>query len=251
MAHHSTIGSQIYHMAGLVIKDMCRGLRYILLYLRSIGIRVISVFPAFLKKPSKSVIRHVDTLAEHVERRVGNAIHQYLDPAITRDSEMATFAKIVIQEDAPRLFAKTTYDNLKLTLAYVQQRAGLKEEFFISEMLSACAYSKAEIDASANEDAYKNASSVLIQLMKQGVIRTHRSLNAYRSSDPEIQKIAEITYFAHMLWLLLARDYELKREYHLLHACCDLSSVIHAQIRAAGHDNKALAQLLRTHAEIV
>ena len=213
--------------------------------------RVIAIFPTFLKKPSTSIVRHVDTFAGHMERHIGNAIHQYLDPAITRDSEMATFTKIIIQDDAPCLFAKTTYDNLKPTLAYVQQRIGLKEEFFISEMLSACAYRKAEINISSHENTYNNASCVLIQLMKQGVIRTHRSLNAYRSNDKNIQKTVEITYFAHMLWLLLARDYKIEQEHHLLHACCDLSAVIHGQIKQAGHDKQALARLLQTHAEIV
>lgn len=251
MAHHSITSSEIYHTVGLVIKDMCRGVKYILLYLRSVGIRAIAVFPTFLKKPSKSIVRHVDTFAEHVERHIGNAIHQYLDPAITRDSEMATFTKIVIQDDASRLFAKTTYDNLKPTLAYVQHRIGLKQDFFISEMLSACAYRKAEIHISSEKYIYNNAASVLIQLMKQGIIRTHRSLNAYHSNDTNIQKTVEIAYFAHMLWLLLARDYEAKREHHLLYACCDLSAVIHNQIKDAKHDKNTLAQLLQTHAEIV
>ena len=54
-----------------------------------------------------------------------------------------------------------------------------------------------------------------------------------------------------MLWLLVARDYEIEREHHLLHACCDLSFVIHEQISEAGNDNEKLAKLLHTHAEIV
>ena len=251
MAYYSTISSQIYHVAGLVIKDGLRGVRHILLYLRSVGIRGISLFPAFLKRPSTSVVRRVDSLAEHVERRVAHVVHQYLDPAITRDSEMATFSKIAIRQDAPCLFAKTTYDNLKPALLYVRQRVELQEDFFISEMLSACAYRKAQVDVSANADDYKNGASVLIQLMQQGVIRTHKSRNAYRSSNPKIQKVAEIAYFAHMLWLLIARDYRAAYENHLLYACCDLSFVIHDQIRQAGHDTEHLARLLRTHVEIV
>ena len=251
MAHHSTISSQIYDVAGLAIKDTLRGFRHISLYLRSVGIRIIHLFPAVLRNPSKSVVCRVDHLAEHVERRAATVVHHYLDPDITRDSEMATFARIAIKEDAPRLFAKTTYDNLKPTLAYLKAQAGIGEEFFISEMLSACAYRKAKVEASRNGDEYANAASVLSQLMRQGVIRTNKSLNAYRSSNPDIRKLTEITYFAHMLWLLIARDYEPEREHHLLHACCDLSSVIHGQISEAEHDIDELARLLRFHAEMV
>ncbi len=251
MAYHTTVGSQIFDIATLAIKDSLRGFRHISLYVRSVWVRAIVYFPSFLKKPSKSLVRRVDHLAEHVERTTANVVHQYLDPDITRDSEMATFSKIIIKDDAPRLFAKTTYDNLKLANTYLGPRVAPSEAFFISEMLSACAFRKARIRVDAVGEESTNAALVLVQLLNQGVLRTSRSVNAYRSSRKDIRKFAEVTCFAHMLWLLIARDYEPEREHHLLHACCDLSLVIHEQINEAGGDIDKLAKLLSIHARMV
>lgn len=251
MAQHGSTGSQAVEILGLATKDVLRGFRHVTLYFRAIGVKAIAAFPSFLRKPSKRMVDGIDTIAEQVERRTATVVHQYLDPDITRDSEMATFPKIVVRDDAARLFAKTTYDNLKLTLSYLTPQLELNERFFISEMLSACAYRKVVMDNLADYDEYLHAAIVLQQLEKQGAIRTHRSLNAARSNDSEIKKLTQIAYFSHMLWLLVARDYEAEREFHLLHACCDLSAVIYEQIAEAEGDREKTADLLRIHAEMV
>jgi hypothetical protein len=197
------------------------------------------------------VVRRIDNFAEQVKKKTTTVVHQYFDPAITRDSEVATFAKIVLHDDAPLIFAKTSLKYLDLTLEYLTPKPELKEQFFISEMLSALAYRKANIEKVEEVDEFSSAAVVLSQLMKQGAIRTHKGLNAYHSQDQDVRKLVGVSYFAHMLWLLIARDYEPELEHPLLYSCCDLSSVIFEQIVEAGQDVEKLSRLLRLHAEMV
>lgn len=243
--------SYVFDNVVLVLKEGLRGIRHLSLYARSLGLRVTSHLPGFLRRPTRSAVSHVDHIAEKVERRTSNVVHHYLDPEITRDSETATFAKILSRENAPVLFAKTTYDNLKITLEYLSPSLEVNDKFFISEMLSACAYRKAASNFDSLDEDCTKAGLLVAQLIRQGAIRTHMSKNATKSSELNVIQLAKVSCFAHMLWLVIAREYVPERERDLLYACCDLCVVIFEQIEEAGDDPQKLGELLKVHAEII
>lgn len=243
--------SYAYDNAALVLKECLRGMRHLTLYARYLGLRIVSSFPGFLRRPTRSVVTRVDHLAEQVERRTAIVIHQYLDPAITRDSQTATFSKVIAREDAPVVFAKTSYDNLKLIVAYLSPTLEVEDKFFISEMLSACAYRKAAVHFAEFEKDRTKAGLLTAQMMHQGVIRTHISTNAVKSPSANVARLAKVSCFAHMLWMVIARDYAPEHENDLLYACCDLSAVIAGQIEEADEDPRKLGEILKVHAEII
>lgn len=243
--------SYFYDNAALILKECLRGARHLTLYARYLGLKVLSSFPAFIRRPTRSVVTRVDHLAEEVERRTSFVIHQYLDPDITRDSQTATFSKIIIREDAPVVFAKISYDNLKLIVAYLSPTLEVDDKFFISEMLSACAYRKSAAHFAEFEKDRTKAGLLAAQMMHQGVIRTHNSTNAVKSASANVAQLAKVSCFAHLLWMVIARDYAPEQENNLLYACCDLSAVIAGQIEEAGEDPHKLGEILKVHAEII
>lgn len=251
MQNEYTFSAFVFDNVVLVLKEGLRGVRHLSLYARSLGLRVTSYLPGFIRRPTRSAVSHVDHIAERIERRTSDVVHHYLDPEITRDSETATFAKILDRENAAVLFAKTTYDNLKITLNYLSPTLEVSDKFFISEMLSACAYRKSAAHFNDFEEDYTKAGLLVAQLIRQGAIRTRKSKNAARSSELNVTQLAIVSCFAHMLWLVIAREYVPERERDLLYACCDLSLVISKQIEEAGDDPLMLGELLKVHAEII
>lgn len=251
MQSEYTFSAYVFDNVVLVLKEGLRGIRHISLYVRSLGLRVTSYLPEFIRRPTRTAVSHVDHIAEKVERRTSDVVHYYLDPEITRDSESATFAKILVRENAAVLFAKTTYDNLKITLDYLSPTLEVSDKFFISEMLSACAYRKSSGQFNGFEDDYNKAGLLVAQLIRQGAIRTGKSKNAVKSSELNVTQLVKVSCFAHMLWLVIAREYVPERERDLLYACCDLSVVIFEQIEAAGDDPQKLGELLKVHAGII
>lgn len=237
--------------AALVLKEGLRGIRYITLSARYFWGEIFKSFPEAIRRPIFTIVGRFDDLAEKVDRRTSSAAHYYLDPEIARDSDTGTFTKIIERNDASVVFAKTTYDSLKLIVRYSSLAMEIEEKFFISEMLSACAYRKSVGRfADLHQDRDK-AGLLAASLMRQGVIRTHTSYNAAKSQNENISKLAKVSCFANMLWLVIARDYIPEREEDLLYACCDLSLVIAGQIEEAGDDPEKLGALLKSHAEII
>lgn len=241
----------MYGNIALVLKEILRGARYIALSLRYFWGEIIKSFPGFIRGPIFTMVNRFDKFAEKVDRKTSNAAHHYLDPTIARESKSATSAKIIVREDASVVFAKTTYDNLKRIVGYLSSTMDIKEKFFISEMLCACAYRKsAHIFTDLEQDKAK-AGLLNASIIRQGIIRTHISSNAAYSPVQKIRKLARISSFAHMLWLVVARDYLPEREEDLLYACCDLAYVIASQIEDAGEDYQKLDELLKAHAKII
>ena len=235
----------------LMLKEGMRGIRHVALVVRAYWVGLFKTLPTAIRQPFLSLVAQFDRLAERVDRETSKAAHHYLDPAVARDSETATFSKIILRDDAPVMFAKTSYDNLKLIVPYLSEVMEIEEKFFISEMLSACAYRKSITRFAELDDDSSKAGWLTVNLMRQGVIRTHNSTNAIKSPDPKISKLARISSFASMLWLVIARDYIPERERDLLYSCCDLALVIEGQIEDAGDDYAQLGELLRSHAEII
>ena len=262
MAHPLTHRSHFLEVAALAIKDSLRGVLHISLHNRSICIEAVRLFPDSMTQPSKSVVRRVDYLAEKVARRTAGIVHQYLDPAIPEDWQLTTFDKIIHQDAGAHYFAKITYDNMKLAIAYLAPRmAAPADNFFISEMLAAHAFRKAKISPIEKEANFHYAACVLSQMLKCGVVRPNTSRYADENRHQESQKLASVICFAHMLWLLIARDITSKdiasknmvqaKQLALLHTCCDLALVLYDQIQGAGHTPDELARLLSTYAKIV
>lgn len=241
----------IYGNIALVLKEALRGTRYIVLSSRYFWGDLFKLLPAFIRRPIFKMVNRFDELAEKVDNKTSRAAHYYLDPAIARDSETATFSKIVVREDAPVVFAKLTYDNLKRIVKYLSSAMNIEEKFFISEMLSACAYRKSVNKFADMEQDRAKAGLLNSNLMHQGAIRTHTSTNAANSSDEDIRKLARVSCFANMLWLVVERDYAPESDEDLLYACCDLAFVIAGQIDNAGKDYQKLGELLIAHAEII
>ena len=241
----------IFGNIALVIKEGLRGLRHIALFLRYFWGKIFESFPGFIRRPVFTMVNRFDKIAEKIDRKTSNAAHHYLDPAIARDSDTATFSKIIVREDASVVFAKTTYDNLKRIVGYLSSVMEIEERFFISEMLSACAYRKSVSKFEQLKPDRAKAGLLNASLLRQGVIRTRTSSNAVKSSDENIRKLARVSSFANMLWLVVARDYVPEREEDLLYACCDLAYVIAGQIEEAGEDYQKLGELLKTHVEII
>ena len=93
-------------------------------------------------------------------------------------------------------------------------------------------------------------------MLKCGVVRPNTSRYADENRHQESQKLASVICFAHMLWLLIARDITSKdmvqaKQLALLHTCCDLALVLYDQIQEAGHTPDELTRLLSTYAKIV
>lgn len=241
----------VYGNIALVLKEGLRGARYLVKSARHGCVRLFHAMPSAIRRPILGLVAQFDTIAERVDRRTSNAAHHYLDPAIARDSDTATFSKIIARQDASVLFAKITYDNLKLIIAYLSPTMEIEEKFFISEMLSACAYRKAAARFDSLERDSDKAGLLAAHLLVQGVVRTPASTNAAKSANSDIGRLARVSSFANMLWLVVARDYVPEREEHLLYACCDLALVIAEQIEGAGQDDAQLGALLQSHAEII
>ena len=241
----------IYNFGALMLKEILRATKFIARSIRRICRKIFMTFPEFMRRPIFSMVKRLDQITDEVDRKTSNVMHQYLDPNIARDSNSATLSKIIVHDNASVIFAKLTYDNLKLIVKHFSAVMEIEEKFFISEMLSARAYQKSAAQFNSVEQDEIKAGMINSTLLHQGVIRTQRSLNAANSPDKEIKKLAEISCFANMLWLVVVRDYVPEHEEDLFYACCDLSYVIAEQIEEAGDDYQKLGELLKTHAEII
>lgn len=241
----------LFGNAALLLKEGLRGIRYVTLLARNFWVKVFTSLPSNLRRPVLSLMNQFDRFAEKIDRKTSTVAHYYLDPDIARDPDTATFSKIIVKEDAPVVFAKTSYDNLKLIVVYLSEVMNIEEKFFISEMLSACAYRKSVDRFSEFAKDYPKSGLLVSKLMQMGVIRTHTSANAVNSQNENIRKLAMVSCFSNMLWLVVARDFIPEREKELLYACCDLAIVIADQIDDAGDDPEALGEILKYHAEII
>lgn len=235
----------------IALKEGLRGARYMALTGRMLFLQLVSKLPFGLKTPITKSVHKFDVIAQRVDEETSKVVHHYLDPSIARDSDNATFSKIIARDDASVVFAKTSYDNLKQIVNYLSPHIGIEQKFFISEMLSACAFRKAFSQFQSVDGDHTRAAILVEQLLQQGAIRTQTSSNAAKSDIPEIAQLARVSCFANMLWLSLARDYVPDREEDLLYACCDLALVIDQQIEDATGDIEKFGELLKYHAEIV
>ena len=95
---------------------------------------------------------------------------------------------------------------MKLVTAYLAPRMVSADKLFISEMRAAYAFRKAKVPLTIEEAHFHDAASVFSQMLKCGVIRPIPRFHANGSYQENSQKFVTVSGFAHMLWLLIARE---------------------------------------------
>lgn len=267
MHRNYTLTSHFSDHIATVLKDSLRGVRHIALYVRGKLVSLFKALPSSISKPADSVATRVDHIAARVERRTSKAVHRYLDPVRAEDPHTLTLHRIMDGEDAPYVFAKSTYDSLKIVVPYISDQLGGEEQFFISEFFAACAFHRAVTDldkknadastqtdssfAEDSDDMFRLAGLLALHLIRQGVIRTRHSANAASSNESPIGKIAIASCFAAILYLTISREAGEKRENYLLLLCCDVSLNVISDIIAAKDDARALSQLLSQNSALI
>ena len=248
---HALADHHFFGALALPIKDLLRGIRHVLLGIRNQVSCLKNRLPRSLRRLGDMLIGRIDGLAARVDRNSSLVIHRYLDPEISRDAETAAFSKLIQREEAPMLFAKIAYENLKSTTDYLCRTAEHHDRFFISEMFAALAYRKAAQAFGDTETDLEKASVLLSSLLQTGPVRTASSTNAAVSPDEDVRQLARAASFAIVLWLVVARDCTPEGEEQLLFACADLSLAIIDRIEEAGEDSAELHMLLTEHVEVV
>lgn len=261
MHRNYTITSHFSDHIATLLKDSLRGVRHIALYIRGKLLGFFKVLPSFMSRPADSVAARVDHIATRVERRTSKAVHRYLDPDSAEDPHTLTLNRILSSNDAPYIFAKSTYDSLKIVLPYISKQLGGEEQYFISEWFAACTFhrgmtilDRGKSDSAQGDDndrMFQLAGLLTQHLISQGVIRTRHSANAATSTDSTISKVAITSCFAAMLYLTIFRESAEKRENYLLLLCCDVSINIVPDIIAAKDDPVALTELLRQNSALI
>ncbi len=252
MDHRSTSTHAYYlHGAALPVKDVLRGVRHGLRSIRNTAVSLQSKLPGPLGALGASTIGHVDRFVAKVDQNSSLVAHRYLDPEVARNGGTAAFAQLITRPDAAVLFAKIAYDNLKLVISYICEDLDRNDRYFISETLAAIAYQRAAGGFAARTDEIEKAALVLEAMLRVGVVRTSTSTSAAHSADDTVRQPAVTACFAVMLWLLVERDHGPEDEEPLLLACCDLAMVLREEIAAAGEDAETLADLLKTHVDMV
>lgn len=249
MDHRSEAGPERYLRGmALPVKDALRGVRYGLQSFRDAAVSLQSRLPGPLNTLGAAAIDRLDRVATEVDRNTSLVVHRYLDPLIARDAETAAFSNLIAHPNAPLLFARIGYDNLKPLIAYICKNYDHEESFFISEMLAAIAWQRAAAAMDETNDDTKKAALLLVSMSATGVVRTTTSANAARSSVDVTHKIARVAGFALIVWLLIERNCTPEDEEALLFTCCDLALALGEMIDAAGDDAALLSDLIESYA---
>lgn len=267
MQRNHTLTSHFSDHIATLLKDSLRGVRHIALYVRGKLLSLINILPSFISKPADSVAARVDHIAARVDRRTSKAVHRYLDPDSCEDPHTLTLKRIMGGDDAPYVFAKSTYDSLKIVVPYVSKQFGGEEQYFISELFAACAFHRGVTDLDSHQNKtdcstnslhhmkddkmFRLAGLLTLHLLRQGVIRTRHSTNAASSTDSPINKVAITSCFASMLYLTISREPAVERENYLLLLCCDVSINLLADVIDAKDDAEALSDLLSQNSALI
>lgn len=250
--------------AATVLKESLRGVRHVILYIRGKFLSLFGILPNFVAKPVDSVTVRVDNIAERFDRRTSKVVHKYLDPSPHVDPRSLTLAQALEQDD-PYLFAKNTYDNMKIVVPYISEQLSKTDQYFISEFFAACSfrramstYSKLKTNSKISNalfsytgEHFELAGHLTHQLIKLGVIRTKHSVNAVSSADSLVNRVASLSCFAVMLYLLISRKPSEEREDYLLLLCCDLSLNVADEIMHAKGNPAALGKMLQQNAALI
>ncbi len=237
----------------LSVKDGLRGIRHILLSLRNRFARVARRSPAPMRQFGKVLVSHFDRIADRVDRNTSSIVHRYLDPEISRKADVAVLSRITSLDEASAsvIFAKISYDNLKSVIAYLCDRLDHEGHFFVSEALGAVAYGRAAGSFQDTACESTKAAMLLQALLRVGMVRTGSSGNAATSSDADTQKIAQMSVFSAILWLIIERESTPESEDELLIDCCDLALAQAESIYQALEDVQAMADLMAFSRESV
>lgn len=241
----------LFHTVALPLKEALRGIRHILRAVRDRVACVLSALPNRVRPLGSAAVKQFDRVADRVDRRSSYLAHRYFDPQIAPDAETAALSKLIKRDDAAVFFAKVAYDNLKLVTAYICHSLGHEENYFISEMLAALAFRRAESRFATTTSDREKAGLLLASMYQTGILRTSASANAAKSADASVEKLARIAGFSTMLWLNVEKDCAPEGEEALLFACCDLAIAIADDIVSAGDDAEELTELLSANAGLV
>lgn len=247
----ASVEALLFHAVALPLKEALRGIRHIMRATRDRFACVLSSLPDKIRPLGSAAVDRFDRIADRVDRRSSYIAHRYFDPQIAPDAGTAALAKLIKRNDAPVFFAKVAYDNLKLVTAYSCDALEREENYFISEMLAALAYRRVESQILTSNDDKERAGLLLSSMYRTGVIRTSASINAVKSADPAVEKLARISCFSTMLWLNVEKDCAPEGEEALLFACCDMAIAVADEVVQAGDDVEALAKLLRNNIGLV
>lgn len=241
----------LFHTVALPLKEGLRGVRHILRAIRDRVACVLSSLPDKLRPFGSAAVKQFDRIADRVDRRSSYLAHRYFDPQIAPDAKTAAFSKLIKRDDAAVFFAKVAYDNLKLVTAYICNSLEREENYFISEMLAALAFRRAEARFAGATSDREKAGLLLASMYQTGILRTSASANATKSTDASIEKLARIAGFSTMLWLNVEKDCAPEGEEALLFACCDLAIAIADDVMSAGDDAEKLTDLLSLNSGLV
>ena len=234
----------LFHTIALSLKEALRGIRHVLRATRDRIACALSALPGRFKPMGSAAVRRFDRLAYRVDRRSSDIAHRYFDPQITPDANTAALAKLIGRDDAAILFAKVAYDSLKTATGYVGEALDQRDNFFISEMLGALAFRRAETGFGDAQNDRERAALLLVSMYRTGIVRTAATVNATRSTKRSVERTARISCFAVILWLSVEKSFAPEDEAALLFACCDLAIAIGDEIVSAGDDADALEALL-------